>query len=66
VTGPKRDPAQEEVPRPDTFPEGMELSEKGNYHDYPPKDPKKAVERDRCRYLHPINGQKLLSPVIEL
>jgi hypothetical protein len=25
-----------------------------------------AVERVRCRYLHPINGQKLLTPVVEL
>jgi hypothetical protein len=25
-----------------------------------------AVERVRCRYLHPTNGQKLLIPVIEL
>jgi hypothetical protein len=25
-----------------------------------------AVERVRCRYLHPTNGQKLLSPVVEL
>jgi hypothetical protein len=25
-----------------------------------------AAERVRCRYLHPINGQKLLTPVVEL
>ena len=25
-----------------------------------------AVERVRCRYLHPTNGQKLLTPVVEL
>jgi hypothetical protein len=25
-----------------------------------------VAERVRCRYLHPINGQKLLSPVVEL
>jgi hypothetical protein len=24
-----------------------------------------AAERVRCRYLHPTNGQKLLSPVVE-
>jgi hypothetical protein len=24
-----------------------------------------AAERVRCRYLHPINGQKLLNPVVE-
>jgi hypothetical protein len=25
-----------------------------------------AVERVRCRYLHPTNGQKQLTPVAEL
>jgi hypothetical protein len=25
-----------------------------------------AVERIRCRYLYPINEQKLLTPVVEL
>jgi hypothetical protein len=25
-----------------------------------------AAERVRCRYLYPTNGQKLLTPVIEL
>jgi hypothetical protein len=25
-----------------------------------------ATGRVRCRYLHPTNGQKLLSPMIEL
>jgi hypothetical protein len=25
-----------------------------------------AAKRVRCRYLHPTNGQKLLTPVIEL
>jgi hypothetical protein len=25
-----------------------------------------AAERVRCRYLHPINGQKQLTPVVEL
>ena len=43
----------------------MEPSQKGTYHDAPPKDPK-ATERVRCRYLHPTNGQKLLTPVVEL
>jgi hypothetical protein len=28
--------------------------------------PLKAAERVRCRYLHPINGQKLLTSVVEL
>jgi hypothetical protein len=25
-----------------------------------------AAERVRCRYLHPTNGQKQLTPVVEL
>jgi hypothetical protein len=25
-----------------------------------------AAERVRCRYLHPINGEKQLTPVVEL
>ena len=25
-----------------------------------------AAERVRCRYLHPTNGKKLLTPVVEL
>jgi hypothetical protein len=25
-----------------------------------------AAERVRCRYMHPTNGQKLLTPVVEL
>jgi hypothetical protein len=25
-----------------------------------------AAERVRCKYLHPTNGQKLLTPVVEL
>jgi hypothetical protein len=39
ATGPKRDPAQEEVSRPDTIIEAMEHSQTGIYHDCPPKDP---------------------------
>ena len=31
----------------------------------PSKRPNKQL-RVRCRYLHPINGQKLLIPVVEL
>jgi hypothetical protein len=26
----------------------------------------KAVERVKCRYLHPANRQKLLTPLVEL
>jgi hypothetical protein len=25
-----------------------------------------GAERVRCRYLHPTNGQKLMTPVVEL
>jgi hypothetical protein len=25
-----------------------------------------AAERVRCRYLHPSNGQKLVTPIVEL
>jgi hypothetical protein len=39
ATGPKWNSAQGEVPRPDTVTEAMERSQKGIYHDYPPKDP---------------------------
>jgi hypothetical protein len=37
-TGPKWGPAQGEVPRHHTISEAMEHSQKGTYHDYPPKD----------------------------
>jgi hypothetical protein len=30
------------------------------------KKTQQAAERVRCRYLHPTNGQKLLTPVVEL
>jgi hypothetical protein len=43
----------------------MESSRKGTYHGCPLKDPTTA-ERVRCRYLHPTNGQKLLTLVDEL
>jgi hypothetical protein len=36
---PKVDPAQGEVPRPDTITEAIECSQKGIYHDCPLKDP---------------------------
>jgi len=43
----------------------MGNSQKGTYHDYPPKA-QQAAERVRCRYVHPTNGQKLLIPLAEL
>jgi hypothetical protein len=39
ATGPNWDPAQGEVPRPDTVNEAMEHSQKGTYHDRTPEDP---------------------------
>jgi hypothetical protein len=30
------------------------------------KKTQQAAEKVRCRYLHPTNGQELLTPVIEL
>ena len=65
MTGPKWVPAGWKVPRPDTITEAMECSQKGIYYDCPPKT-HQATERVRCRYLHPVNGQKLVSPVVKL
>jgi hypothetical protein len=28
--------------------------------------PNKQLKKVKCRYLHPTNGQKLLTPVVEL
>jgi hypothetical protein len=56
------DPAQGEVPRPDTITEAVEHTQKGTAL---PKT-QQAVERIRCRYLHPTNGQKQLSPAVKL
>jgi hypothetical protein len=43
----------------------MECSQKEVYHDCPPKNTLYAAERVRCRYLHPSNRQKLMTPVVE-
>jgi hypothetical protein len=60
VTGQKWDPAQREFPRPDNITEVMECSQKGIYH--------YCLLRDTpsSSYLHPTNGQKQLTPVVEL
>jgi hypothetical protein len=50
--------------RPDTITEAMECSQKRIYHGFPPKGPTSSWVR--CRYLHPTNGQKLLTRVVEL
>ena len=62
---PKWDPAQGEVPRPDTITQAMEHPHDGTYHDELEKT-QQAAERVRCRCLHAINGQKLLTPVVEI
>ena len=62
---PKKDPAQGEVPRPDTTTEAMECSKMGSIMTDLQKT-QQAAESVRCRYLHPTNGQKLLTPVLEL
>jgi hypothetical protein len=62
---PKVESAQGEASRPVTTTEAMECSRKGPYHDCSLKDPTRA-ERVSCRYLYPTNGQKLLTPVVEL
>ena len=58
-------PAQSGVSRPDTNTEAMEHSHKGLYNDYLWKT-QQAAGRVRCRYLHSISVQKLLTPVVEL
>ena len=65
MTGPKWDLAQGEAPRPDAITETMECSQKGTYHTALQKT-QQAAERVRGRYLHPTNGQKLVTPVVEL
>ena len=65
MTGPKWDPAQGEAPRPNTITEAVECSQKGHIMTALEKT-QKTAEKVRCRYLHPINGQKLLTLVAEL
>lgn len=48
-----------------TITEAMEPSQTGTYHDSLQKT-QQAAEGVRCRYLHPANEQKLLTPVVEL
>jgi hypothetical protein len=40
----------------------MECSQNGTFHDCPPKEPTKV----RCRYLHPTNGEKELTPFVDV
>jgi hypothetical protein len=41
----------------------MESSQKWTYHDHNPEDP---TRKSQCSYLHPTNGQKQLTPIVEL
>ena len=66
MTGPKWNPTQGDLPRQNTITEAMEHSQKGIYHACPLKDPNKQLKKIRCRYLHPTNGQKLLTSFVEL
>jgi hypothetical protein len=54
-----------EVPRLDTIIEAMEHSQKGPIMTALWKI-QQAAERVRCSYLHPANGQMLLTSVVEL
>ena len=65
MTSPTWDPSQGEAPRPDTITDAMVCLQTGTYHDCSTKV-QQAAERVRCRYLHPTNGQKLVTPVVEL
>jgi hypothetical protein len=65
VLGPKWDPAHGVVPRPDTITEAMGHSQKATIISALWKT-QQAAERVICRYLHPTNGQKLVTPVVEL
>jgi hypothetical protein len=63
--GPKWDPAQGEISKPEIITEAMVIG-------LTKKRPimtalwktQHAVERVKCRYLHPTNGQKLMTPVV--
>ena len=63
MKGPKWDPAEGEVPMPDIITEAMEHSEKQPIMTTFRKI-QQAAARVRCRYLHPTNGQKLLTPLV--
>ena len=64
MTGPNWNPAQGDVPKPDTTTEAMEHSQKCPSITALHKT-QKATERVRCGYLHPTNGQKQMTAVVE-
>jgi hypothetical protein len=65
ATGPKWDPAQGEVPRPDTITEAMERSQKETYYDCPLKD-STSSSKSQMQIFAPNQWQKLLAPVVQL
>jgi hypothetical protein len=65
VTGLKRDPAQGDVPRPDTITEAMVTHQKGPSMAALQKT-QQTAEGVRGRYLYPTNGQKQRTSVVEL
>jgi hypothetical protein len=56
VRGSSWDPAQGEVPRPDTITEAKECSQKKGPTMIALQKTQKAAEGGRCRYLHLNNG----------
>ena len=65
VTGPNWDLAEGEAPRLDTITDLWRAHKTGLIMTALQKT-QQAAERVRCRYLHLTNGQKLLTPVVEL
>ena len=65
MTGSKWDPAQREVPKPDTITEAMEHSQKGSSMTALWKT-QQASERVKCRYIHPTKEENQLTLVVEL
>ena len=65
MTDPNWDPDQGEAPRPDTTTEVLCAHKKRPIMTALQKN-QQAAESIRCRYLHPTNGQKLLTPVVEI
>ena len=65
MTDPMCDPAQGEVPSPDTITEAMSNHKKGSTMTTLQKT-QQVAERVRCIYLYPTNGQKKMTPAVEL
>jgi hypothetical protein len=65
VTGAKWDLAQGENPRPDTILRLWSAHIKGPIMTALQKT-QQLAERIRCRYIYSTNGQKLVTPVVEL